>query len=951
MISAAAEGQTQRLQHLLDCGADVNYFDESGLSALHWAALSGFKDVVEVLVNDGADMNALSDYFGTPLCLAAFKSRIDVVHVLLASRASPTASGQALCSPIHCAAWTGDLAVLKLLLARAPAEVNLLRWGGWPTDFRNAETLATADASVRIFEGDQGGEEDNNNSNKEKDKKSTQWSPQNAGAIATPLSTAVMNGKLEAARWLIDQGANVFQSLSRRGEENELYTDFTLLHEAPIGGNLEIARLLLGLGADVNAASSNNMTPLHYAAVTGTNEVLGELINAGASVHAVDGEGLTPLMHATSCDLFATEHLASQECIDFATCVRWLIANGADVNARSNDGNTALLLLASGAWEADVDVEIALDLLHAGAEVDVKNDKDDVALVEASRNLPRVASLLIDRGARIEIAGSGGMLPLHRAAENGHEDLVRILISRGTSISRSDDDGNTPLLFAAINSHFETVSIILDAEPDAAINATTGEGVSALSAACCNANENMADLLLRRGANPNGGKVNRTVDTVPLCKVSQFENYAIATLLLDHGADVSVMLDDGRTPVHLAAEYNSTDVIQLLISRGGSVHTLDSFGRTPMSWAAEFGHVDAVATLLAAGGNAWEVQHTQEIHLLPTTDAAHPQISGSVSAMDAAVSCGWLDVLKLFDRSGVDICGWDGESTALHTAASTDQLGIAKYLIDRDAPVHLKDWQGRTPLVCALQSGFEKSDEIVAVLREAMKYQSADVTTPLSPQRSQSAPTVPAYTDPPPAGSPPTEVPPETQVRAPDTSPSSDSEGWFAKAVVIHAYTATELNEIDLERNDIILIHESWPDNSWLRGTSLVSSKSGFLPQDFVQIFAVNDAKIPFEAIALGVWDCTEHGCLIMGVNDRIMVTDVIDAEWWRGTSTYGVEGNFPARIVEVIPDPAPYKIGFTDEVVREDVRVDSAASESVAYASYGDERSTPKKRWWKRNR
>ena len=65
--------------YLLHLGADLDYFDDDGFTALHHAVLSGFEDVVDILLNAGADVNAATWDYGTPLHLAAMKARSNVI--------------------------------------------------------------------------------------------------------------------------------------------------------------------------------------------------------------------------------------------------------------------------------------------------------------------------------------------------------------------------------------------------------------------------------------------------------------------------------------------------------------------------------------------------------------------------------------------------------------------------------------------------------------------------------------------------------------------------------------------------------------------------------------------------------------------------------------------------------------------------------------------------------
>ncbi len=134
----------------------------------------------------------------------------------------------------------------------------------------------------------------------------------------TPLHRAASYGHLDAARLLLDAGADP----NARAKEGE-----TPLHLAALYGGAELITLLLARGADVNARTQAGLAPLHLAAVRGDVGIARALLDSGADLEARDPGENMPL------------HRAASE--GHAPLVELLLSRGADLEARGYNGMTA----------------------------------------------------------------------------------------------------------------------------------------------------------------------------------------------------------------------------------------------------------------------------------------------------------------------------------------------------------------------------------------------------------------------------------------------------------------------------------------------------------------------------------------------------------------------------------------------------------------------------------
>ena len=88
LLRAAARGNLNQVRRQLDEGADIDYRDEVGQTALALAAQNGHVPVVQELINRGAAINVLRTDGRTPLHMAAGSGHTEIVRALIAARAA-----------------------------------------------------------------------------------------------------------------------------------------------------------------------------------------------------------------------------------------------------------------------------------------------------------------------------------------------------------------------------------------------------------------------------------------------------------------------------------------------------------------------------------------------------------------------------------------------------------------------------------------------------------------------------------------------------------------------------------------------------------------------------------------------------------------------------------------------------------------------------------------------
>ncbi|HZC07439.1 MAG TPA: ankyrin repeat domain-containing protein [Ktedonobacterales bacterium] len=187
----------------------------------------------------------------------------------------------------------GDRAQVERLLAVQPALVNSRNASGvsatlFSLYYREpeiAELLANAGAEMSVFEAAALGRV-------EKLAELLATDPTQANAVASdgfaPLGLAAFFGQPDAARTLLDHGAN-----PNVASQNAMRV--TPLHSAVAAQRLDISEDLLRRGADVNASQADDFTPLHEAAQNGQVPMIELLLAHGADLTARKSDGQTAL--------------------------------------------------------------------------------------------------------------------------------------------------------------------------------------------------------------------------------------------------------------------------------------------------------------------------------------------------------------------------------------------------------------------------------------------------------------------------------------------------------------------------------------------------------------------------------------------------------------------------------------------------------------------------------
>ena len=242
--------------------------------------------------------------------------------------------------------------------------------------------------------------------------------------------------------------------LERGGDPN------AVLQGAARYNMLDMARLALDRGANVNEKDDSDMTPLFYAIEEGRTEMMRLLLDRGADPNLKDEDD------GDSAILFASQFGDVPE-------ITLLLEKGANPNDSNFVGFTPLMNLAErGKLEA---VRLLLD---RGADVNHVTEEPSMTTalnVAASSGQLDVVRLLLDRGATVDHPEEEGWTALRLASQNRHADVVRLLLERGANVNTADISGVTPLMRAAFDNQLDIAKLLIEKGADVSLRSQNGQ--------------------------------------------------------------------------------------------------------------------------------------------------------------------------------------------------------------------------------------------------------------------------------------------------------------------------------------------------------------------------------------------------------------------------------------------------------------------------------------------
>ncbi len=467
LVDAAKNGDRAAAIKLISQKVDVNTTDSDGTTALHWAAHNNDTDLVDKLIQAGAKAAVKNEYGATPMSEAATNLNTAMIEKLLKAGADPDSPGP-------------DGMTALMIVARS-------------TNVAAAKVLLDHGAHVNAKE-------------QQRDQTALMWaSAQRQGPMVKELIAhgAEVNARTQTNEFAIQVSAEPRAGYRPAG-------GLTALLYATREGCVECVQALKEGGANLNMADPEGITPLIMAIWNQHFDTAAYLIKAGANVNKWDWWGRGPLWCA----------------VDLNT-----IPHGGRADGPSLDETSPLqvidMLLKAGA-NPDLQLKLLPPFRNVGNDrgLDTMITLGTSPLVRAAKALDAPATaLLIQHGARLDIANNQDITPVQAAAGLGSVDAdtrgyyttpdvqqrsiatLEVILKAGGDINSAGGRRHqTPLMAAAFWGWNDVVQYLVD--HGAKLDARDSGGLTAIDAA-----------MGKAGGNSRGGqRVDVHEDTAELLK-------------------------------------------------------------------------------------------------------------------------------------------------------------------------------------------------------------------------------------------------------------------------------------------------------------------------------------------------------------------------------------------------------------------------------------------------
>lgn len=540
---AISKGNLMMIKYIINKCSRLNIEPKITDNMIFSAISDNRFEILELLLkNSNLDINDIYSDYTSPLIAAS--SNIEMMDIILKLGFDINSTGKRSKNALIYAAGHNNYSAVKFLLEKG-ADPNIVIDGNF-----NALNAAFGNSDLRITKILL-----NNNAD-----------PNMLFSNSYIFKSMIENDNIEILKLLVEKGLN----LNTKFEDNT-----TLLHSAVYKNSIQFVKYLVENGFDISIFEEYTIdSPLiqaarrHHIPENDMSDVFTYLINSGIDVNSRNNYFETPLLYAAQNDVVIT---------------KLLVENGADINAKSSNGENALKKAISMSK-----FDIVKYLIEQGADINAKDNRGISILISSLRH-PKLLELILKSGANVNTITAKGKTPLittiidPNVKDKERLNIINILLEYGTDINQITYEGGSALSYAIKRRNRSTVNFLL--EHNAKVDLRLKSNKTCLMTACQEGYENYVNLLLDHDADPNL-LADSDVSALTLAASKGHDN--IIQILLNYNAKLEPDLKCAPTALKTATKLGYLNTVKLLIEKGAKINYKDCLGRDAKSIAETY---------------------------------------------------------------------------------------------------------------------------------------------------------------------------------------------------------------------------------------------------------------------------------------------------------------------------------------------------------------------------
>lgn len=614
------------------------------------ACTSGNVVVMNRLVSQGADINAGDSDGMRPIHFAAANNQLLVATRLIELKCHLNVLTAFSMSPLHFAADVGNAEIVRCLVY-AGADVNLVDVNGM-----------------------------------------------------TPFLLCCLHGKVDIASFLMNQGAKS-TVINKKGQN--------ALHLSVVSESFPALKFVLESCREIpiDDRDKDGMRPLDVATERFQMEMItciqcAQIISYEQRVTDLEKKNLVELQKAEERARKQAEikelYMKSESERELARIQR----------EGEKEENTAMFLDACCKGE----VEIVEEMLAADSVDSNCQNKDGFTALHLAciAGNAKLVKLLLQYRSKVDVKNCHGCTALYYACASGNDEIALLLVGNGADYLVVANDGTTPMQCICAKDRAHLLRMLFKRDPDIDVNYRDGSSSSLLRVACVNGSENVALILLKKGALVIGDTDLNRSSLLHLAALTG--SVKLSEGLLEHGADICARDDDGFTPLMRACSVGHKKLAEFYVSKGADIHDCDPVGNSCLHLAAISGSTEVCSWLTENGLNIFSFNDDKTNVIVIAKVKRHSELRKwlksyiiSIRAFFEISSSGNLSNIKQFMDTTKLHYSVTNEcfASAMHFACGAGELAACKYFLGLGSSVDDVDDEGLTPLHWACAGGHE----------------------------------------------------------------------------------------------------------------------------------------------------------------------------------------------------------------------------------------------------